>query len=412
MPNLTTEQRIVKPVLDANPIPDHDLVIFKKVGGGYRFHSVINPDLGGGPSFLSKVVFGANFVNYAVTRDRNLRYKLAVESLYSADHVGPFSLQLTLLLCVESSQLLVEKLESDPLLRLEQEVREVLGGVASRMSWSAIEAEAGEFENQLLAEHVMNDAGARVSSLVCLQEFALPVGLRLKGIQVSRTFSAEIGEEMRVSKEEERQRKIAEAQHKTALLKRQLQSQEAQFDAWQRNALSKIELIGALSESATANLQKVLVQISDKVDTAAALRSVLNELLAMRQEISRLPSLGESGEGNGDSGRLIVAGDLPRLAAAPRNPVESFLTRAFELARGLDCEPTEKGRLLSLVLHLLGELALHEEADEDAVLDYGAKLREQVRRLMRSTHTNQQREFLLQLQDVDIIRAELAGARQ
>jgi hypothetical protein len=45
MPNLTTEQRFVKPALDANPVPDHDLVVFRRLGGGgLRFHSLLGPD--------------------------------------------------------------------------------------------------------------------------------------------------------------------------------------------------------------------------------------------------------------------------------------------------------------------------------------------------------------------------------
>src|SRR5215210_5965280 len=135
MPNLTLEQRLVKSALDANPVPDHDLVVFRKLGGGgLRFHSLLGPD--DKLSLVDKLSLGSSVTVYAVTRDQNLRHKAAVPGLKSADHVGPFTLDLTLALRITDPRILVEKLESDPLGRLEKEVREVLGRIASRMAWS------------------------------------------------------------------------------------------------------------------------------------------------------------------------------------------------------------------------------------------------------------------------------------
>lgn len=289
MPNLTTEKELVKPALDTHPIPDHDLVIFRKVGGGLRFHSLLGPY--DRLSLIDKLFLGSSVTVYAVTRDQNLRHKMSVAGLKSADLVGPFTLEFTLTLRIVDPRLAVEKLESDPLGRLEREVREMLGFVASRMEWSEVQAPACDFEDRLLSSTVRDESGRRVPSLAFLQGFARELGLELKGIQVSRQLPAEVGDAARVLWRERELRIIDEERQKTALHSEQLHARREEFQAWKANALGNLERLGAISTSATNNLSKVLEQIADKVDTAAALRSVMNELIAMRDEIAMISSV-------------------------------------------------------------------------------------------------------------------------
>lgn len=163
MPNLTLEQRLVKPALAVNPVPGHDLVVFRRLGGGgLRFHSLLGPNdrLG----LLDKLLLSLNSRAYAVTRDQNLRHKVFVAG-QTADPVGRFTLDLTLALRVFDPQTLVEKLESDPLGRLEREVRDVLGRVASRMDWSDVQTPVYDFEDRLLSSTVLAETGRRLASL-------------------------------------------------------------------------------------------------------------------------------------------------------------------------------------------------------------------------------------------------------
>ena len=91
MPNLTIDQKLVKSVLDANPVPGHDLVIFRRLGEqGCRFHSVLGPDQKLGTA--DRLLLGSRLVAYAVTRDQNLRYRFAIQDLRSQEGLGPFSL--------------------------------------------------------------------------------------------------------------------------------------------------------------------------------------------------------------------------------------------------------------------------------------------------------------------------------
>lgn len=406
MPNLTTDQKLVKPALDANPVPGHNLVVFRRVGGGgLRFHSLLGPDdkLG----LVDKVLLGSSVTAYAVTRDQNLRHKMAVPSLKSADHVGPFTLDFALAFRVTDPQILVEKLESDPLGRLEREVREVLGRVASRMHWSEVQAPASDFEDQLLSSTVMDESGRRVPSLAFLQRFAAELGLELKGIQVSRQLPSSVGEAARVLLREREQRIIDEELQKTALKNEQLQAQREEFQAWKANALGNIQRLGAISASATNNLAKVLEQIADKVDTAPALRTVMSELISMRDEIAMISAVGGGAHGNGGSREIKTLAAPSGLALPGATPAMGLSGLLAQLA-ALSLEPADRNRLQSCLLRLAGETALQGEADPAVMDECFRSLADLMPRLVQGVQSADQRDLLIRLQDPDWLRAELA----
>lgn len=405
MPNLTLEQKLVKPALDANSVPDHDLVIFRRVGGGgLRFHSLLGPDdkLG----LVDKVRLGSSVAVYAVTRDQNLRHKMSIPGLKSADHVGPFALNLTLAFRIANPQVLVEKLESDPLGRLEWEAREVLGRVASRMDWSEIQASAYNFEDHLLSTAIQDESGRRVPSLAFLQQFAEKLGLELKGIQASRQLPAEVGEAARVLLREREQRMIDEELQKTALKNEQLQAQREEFQAWKANTLGNIQRLGAISTSATNNLAKVLEQIADKVDTAPALRTVMSELISMRDEIAMISAVGGGANTNGGSREMKPLGASTGPALLGSTP--AGLTGLLDRLATLPLKPADRNRLHACLLHLAGELARQGEADPAAVDACFRNLADQISLLDQVAETAEQRDLLIRLQDSDWLRAELA----
>ena len=398
MPNLTLDQRLVKPALDANPVPDHDLVVFRKVGGGgLRFHSLLGPR--DKLRLIDKFLLGANVTVYAVTRDQNLRYKVMVPALKSADHVGPFTLDLTLALRITDPRLLVEKLESDPLGRLEKEVREVLGRVASRMEWSDVQAPVCDFEAHLLSTTVMNETEKRTASLVFLQGFAVELGLEIKSIQVSRQLPAEVGGAARVLMRELEQRKIDEELQKSALQSEQLQAQREEFQAWKTNTLGNIQRLGTISTSATNNLAKVLEQIADKVDSAPALRTVMNDLIAMRDEIAMISAVGGGAGNNGGTREM-------KILTSSSGP--AGLSGLLTQLDALSLEPAERSRLRSSLLRLAGEAVLQGEADRAVMDECCRSLADQMPRLVQAVQSADQRDLLIRLQDPDWLRAELA----
>ncbi len=370
---------------------------------GLRFHALLEPEdkLG----FVDKIRLGSSVTVYAVNRDQNLRHKMSVAGLKSADHVGPFTLDFTLAFRIADSQILVEKLESDPLERLTREVREVLGRVASRMDWAGIQASVDDFENQLLSTTVMDESGRRVGSLACLQRFAAELGIDLKGIQVSRQLPAEVGKATRVLLQQREQRIIDAAMQETALRNEQFQAQREEFQAWQANALGNIQRLGTISASATNNLAKVLEQIADKVDTAPALRSVMNELIAMRDKIAMISSVG-GGNGKGGEQGVKTFGAVPApglLGAAPTAGLAGLLARLA----ALPLEVADRDRLHASLFHLAGELSSQNESHPGAIDECFRSLGDQMPRLVQAVQTADQRDLLIRLQDPDWLRAEL-----
>lgn len=399
MPNMTTEHKLVKPALDANPVPDHDLVVFRRVGGGgLRFHSVLGPD--DRLSLINKLSLGTNVTAYAVARDQNLRHKMSIAGLKSADHVGPFTLELTLALRITDPQTLVEKLESDPLGRLEREVREVLGRVASRMDWAEVQSPACDFEDQILSSSVLDESARRVASLAFLQGFAAELGIELKGVQVSRQLPAEVGEAARVRWREQERRIIDEEIQKSAMMSEQLQAQREEFQAWKANAR-------AISTSVTNNLAKVLAQIADKVESAPVLRTVMNDLMAMRDEIAMISNVGGGAGGNGGARemKILSSSSAPALLEAPPTAGLSGLLAQFGT---LPLEPTDRNRLQSCLLRLAGEVSLQGEADPVVIEECFRSLADQMPRMIQAIQTPDQRDLLMRLQDPDWLRTELA----
>jgi len=410
MPNLTTEKSFVKPVLGVHPIAGHDLVVFRKVNGGQRFHSQLGPTdtLG----LFPKLFYGSTLVAYAVTRDQSLRHTVRIEELKSADHFGPFALEVMLALSIAGAQLLVERLEDDPLSRLASEVQTVLGRAASRMEWSRIQAPPGDFEHQLLtSETELDETGKPISSQAFLQAFAKDLGLRLKRIQVARQFSADVGEATRVAWREQERRRIDQEVLESELLKKQLENRQREYEAWQTNTLGNIQRLGAISASATENLEKVLNQIADKVDTVPGLRTVMNELIAMRDEIAQLSSVG-GGPAPAGLREMKVVGALSPAAmlttSAPSDPVTSLLDRLSTRLGSISWEPADRSRLYSSLLRLAGELARQGEADSQVLVECRRSIKEQVPRLIKSVQTPEQRDLLLRLDDPEWLRSELA----
>src|SRR6185436_18526426 len=115
-------------------------------------------------------------------RDQNLRYRFAIQDLRSQEGLGPFSLSFTLLLSVADHRELVEGLERDPLRRLEEEIEEVVGGLARSLRWDEIERPSDEVERRLSDADIRDETGRRMPCLERLRGFALDLGLTLRGM--------------------------------------------------------------------------------------------------------------------------------------------------------------------------------------------------------------------------------------
>jgi hypothetical protein len=409
MANLTIEKGLVEPVSDASPNPGHDVVVLRVKGNARYFHSIVTEDAQ--PSVLSKLFQLGTFETYAVDMDPDQRLQIQIANLKSADHLGPFSLDLAIAFHVVDSQLLVKKLRSDPLRRLEREIEDALAREAKRMEWSKIADLEAEFERRLLSAPVIDNSGKRVPSLSYLQGFAKRVGLELKTIQVSRYLPEKVGKPTQIAFDEAIQREEIKEKALTEKLNRQLKGEIEVSEAEHRHLLEDMERLGMVRQGITDNLNKILTQIADKIVTFPELRRAVEELRAIRQELLMLPSLSRAGEKGDGASEVKRIGDYSgsRPSSASQGTLHGFLSHVLFHMGELACEPRDRDRLLCSILRLLGEVALLEEANPVAVEDYVAAFEQHARRLTdaRAIQTVEQRTILEQLREPEAIRAAI-----
>ena len=135
--NLTKDKRIVFTAQDTNPIPNHALVIYKKVGQGQVHVTTLPPGESFKPNFLERcftVVGYTHFVAYAVNYDDQLSFTFTHDIKHS-DHLHSFSLNFHLKYRVKNPMRLVDRLDSDPLSRLQEEAVKIVGSAVTSLPW-------------------------------------------------------------------------------------------------------------------------------------------------------------------------------------------------------------------------------------------------------------------------------------
>lgn len=401
MSNLTLKQGIVKFVSGVDPISDHDLVVFKQVGQGREPYTVVPSGGRFRPGLMDRLA--ATFFAYAVTRDQDLRYRFT-EVFLSSDQVDPFSLDFVLALRVADPLRIVEKLETDPVKRLEDEVKEVLRFAVTRMGRIAIERPVSEVERLALEEEGTDDTGLRMTNLARLRNFAFQLGLDLKGIQFLRylTEEAVAPEQARIG--ESRRRRVKEETAKTDFQNLQIVGAFSEYEARRGNAIRDVLRVRELTDAAAKSLERSLNNIADRVDSAPALRSALAEMVHIRSELGQLAE-GSTPQLEVAPGALVGSLQSP-LLTSEQSPLADLISRMFSLFEG---QPLARHRLYSAVLHLLGELVLDGAADEPTLDHYSAVLSQQLQEMLRLKQLgDEQRRFLLHLQDREALKAELA----
>lgn len=403
--NLTLKSEIVRPVLEVNPIPGHDLVVFERIGtDGHRFHALLPPD-----QEMRKGLLGTlgltKFVAYAVTRDSDLRYEFT-RDVTTWDQAGSFTLRCTLTFGVSNPRLLVEQLARDPLKRLERIAGDLFANAASRVNWVTIENQGLAFERQVLSSQSVDAAGVQGSNLTILREFATGRGFKLRDVNLSVVFPPEFGEVIRRQREERQKQLIRASTAETERLELELRSKLAQVDTVQTT-------LRGLVSSAGANLDRMLGNIADGVTSPGALRSVLVELLDTFSHVSRAVSAAGGG-GNDPSLALRdrVLAVLPEgSSAAAAHPAARYAGDIVALVADLSCAQSDKDQLVSATFHLLGELMLGTEADGETVERYRGGLRSGFEALLPALKSQRQHQVLTELVNLESLSAAASGAR-
>jgi hypothetical protein len=214
-PNLT-ETQLVEPRNVASPVPNHSLVICKRVGSGHVVRRVIPPN----KIFRTYLRRRRqSFFAYAVPHGRKW---LTFKNSYSIP--GPVSnveLSFTLTYEVEHHAKLVEMLRDDPLQVLQRKVEAKFAQFAQELTWATPTAEDYALESYSLPYSELRQLNASEACAAPLfedlQAFALDYGLQVTGLLVSRDLSQQDRDFLREMERLRQAEKLQNLQHRITL---------------------------------------------------------------------------------------------------------------------------------------------------------------------------------------------------
>ncbi len=408
--NLTLEHRIVQPASDIHPVPGYDLVIFKQLGEGEgrKFRQVLKPNRKLDKRFYETL---DSFLAFKVTRDRQKRYRFD-RLVLMRDNTRSFTLNVTMSYAVKDPRVIVERLESDPLRRIKDEVCEVLAGLAASLSWAdvlsweTIQADAKESTKDrvdkptsILDQEISDSTGQVCTTLVLLQRFAEDLGLEILNLALGRTLpehAIEVGiEDIRT----ENKLKLGDLGQKLTLQKERHLSEQ---HGYQR--------VRAGLDSVADSLIGMLTKASGQVENFSEMKQAMTDLQALKYQLTELtaptavimPST---------AGAPAVIG-APRAALGPgrsatgenSGELDALLKHLLYQLGSLDVEVRRP--LLSAALHLLGEIILDGEDDDGRVTEHSKQL-ENHYKTMRRELSRDQIAVLRRLLDTETVREDL-----
>jgi hypothetical protein len=400
MSNITKETGLVKVTKKVGPIPNCDVVIFKQLGGDTKeYYSTLAPN----QKLKKKRLFdsASDLVGYAVSRDQNLHDEFSQKFL-SGDQRGSFTLTFTMAYSVSNPRTITEKLSTDPLNRLRKEVVNVLGGTVRQLGWSTITDGNQDIESLALQHEKLDKSDGSGKLLPTnwehLRDFADALGIELKQISFTLKLSEHSAPIVDVAIKEGE--KIKESEHEAAMAeqrrKAKLKQQEA-LDNVERQ--EKIRTIERRQEFNDQVAQEILVKIKE---------GEVNSLPQFIESLNQLGIQGSFGTPRREPSVSASLGSTPTLSlSAPESSyLAKLIDQVFILFGDLNCEYQDKKRLFAGILHLLGELSLGTEADNDKVEYYSEELRTHFRSLFDDVDNmnQEQTDMMYKLLNTEVLK--------
>lgn len=344
MENLTRSLRLAYNAPDCSPIPDHDLVIFRKFGPGLEFREVVPI----GKRFRKKFWEFGEFEAFGVRRHSNLSYNFS----HPVKHIDPryrFVLHFRVYYEVESPRRLVEKIESDPLKEIKDQTITLLSHTARHTKWETVLDEV-EFERTVLEAKIFSEEGIEFSNLERLRQIAEAVGLKIKKISIQRSLP-KVESVAEIDHDEELDHGLA--------LRRQDRDGE-------------LKRKGAFGEAVTEVGVRTIVRMTDPSSAGDTLRMV-GALGQVEKETKVL--IGSS------SNKLLSADGATLSITAGNGLVGTWITEILKLMPSPGTGSPAERQLTSSMLHLIAELSLGRDADDGRLKDHAAAITPLLREL-------------------------------
>lgn len=393
----TEQHKLVRRLDDVSPCPDHYLVVFKRDGGGKKLRACVAP---GQP--FKKPFFESpeSFVAFAVIGDQNLRHSFR-RPYRTHDFLHSFWLDFVLDYRISNPSALVEKLDQDPLKRLENEVNLLLVQRNKSLDWSMIEREQIDLEDVLFnmpdtRRHVENE-----SNLEKLSQFAGTLGFEIKRVVVTRDLPAE---EVQVSSrqlEVSREQAILAIDHGTHELQQglELRLEDNQKSFNRRNLVA---------DGLAINVKTAFDQATEQIRSLDDIQRAMGKVAQIQGSILGIAAGGTAPVASPLMPTLPlggIAGSLPQVAS--KSPL-TMLLESFSLTLGtVDCSLADRRQLLATCLHIIAESLKGEDGNAELLAQYAGALSSAFERLLPVLNPVQIK-FLRNLQNSSNLKRELS----
>jgi hypothetical protein len=188
-PNLTLSQ-LVKVQGDASPLPNHSLVLCRRVEAGYVIRRVLPPNRVFRPALASRRRL---FFSYAVPHGK--KWLSFTRSYSTPEPASTIQLSFIVTYHVQQHVKLIEMLGDDPLRAVQSAVEAEFGRAIQQLTWASLLSEGMVLERFSLplqhAQRMSNNDAILAALFAGLQAFALEYGLLIMGLSVSRDLSAQ-----------------------------------------------------------------------------------------------------------------------------------------------------------------------------------------------------------------------------
>jgi hypothetical protein len=354
MTNKTLEQRIVRPAEGFATLAGHALVIANEAGGGRKHVQTFMPG--------EKVKLPwrrSELGGYHVALDEYLRSSFGSAHLHR-DGVHSFTLAFELEFRVLATQPWIIALRSpdDPLGKLEQETKRVLGTQLSALEWKVLESRS-DWGHELMRLQSLADNGEMVLNSERLRAFASEWGIELRQVSVVRHLSDEDIEVGKRSASLERKRDLVGLEVADRKLQSELESTEIDLK-------TELDVKRAQAETrvATASLPKqyidgtkvALLEVSSKASSFHEIHRGFQQALHIADSVARAGAGYARGEtasfelGAGSTSTLQLGpGGHPTAGAG----LTATLQSACEVAAGLVCPEGDRKRFLGAMLRVV-----------------------------------------------------------
>lgn len=179
--NLTIDEALVLPQCDLAPVPDCDLVIYKRIRDhGLQHHATLGPATPFSPRFLERLY---TFVGYAVTKEKDLRYTTS-QYVQDRDHIHTMSIRSTFRYRVSDSKTVADLVDSDPLGQVIAEAKMVLSSAVSQLPWDLLRQDS--FNPKSILDHSHGQNEDNTTQLDHIRRFARRRGLSIESIELER----------------------------------------------------------------------------------------------------------------------------------------------------------------------------------------------------------------------------------